>query len=69
MPVDGCTAMSGVSGKIALVDRGTCDFSAKALNAQKAGANGIIIANNTGGTAIVAMPGGSGARRVTIPAS
>ncbi len=67
-PADGCTTMTSVSGKIALVDRGTCDFSQKALNAQKAGATGVIVANNQGGTALMSMGAGTGARRVTIPA-
>ena len=65
-PADGCTAMSGVSGKIALVDRGTCAFTDKALNAQRAGATGIVIANNVNGTEIFPMGGTN--RRVTIPA-
>ncbi len=43
----GCTAadFTGVSGRIALVQRGTCTFGTKALNAQAAGALGIIIFN------------------------
>jgi len=44
----GCTAadFSGfVSGRVALVQRGTCTFGTKALNAQAAGASGIIIFN------------------------
>ena len=65
-PTDGCTAMSGVNGKIALVDRGNCDFTAKALNAQRAGATGLIVANNTGGTTTGTMGGTN--RKVTIPA-
>ncbi|HTL34922.1 MAG TPA: M36 family metallopeptidase [Kofleriaceae bacterium] len=45
-PADGCAAVSGVSGKIAIIDRGTCDFVTKVMNAQTAGATGVIIANN-----------------------
>jgi hypothetical protein len=44
----GCTAsdFSGfVPGRIALVQRGTCNFGVKVLNAQAAGAAGVIIFN------------------------
>lgn len=47
--LDGCTTYENaadVAGKIALVDRGTCTFVTKALNAQAAGAVGLIIADN-----------------------
>ena len=58
-PTDGCTAISTVlSGKLALIDRGACDFSLKAFNAQAAGAVGVIVANNQGGTAIIPMGAG-----------
>ena len=40
---------STLAGKIALVDRGNCTFAVKALNAQAAGAVGVIIANNVAG--------------------
>lgn len=38
-----------VAGNIALVDRGACAFTQKALNAQAAGAVGVMIANNVAG--------------------
>src|SRR5204863_8360047 len=44
----GCTAadFSGfVSGRIALIQRGTCNFGVKVQNAQAAGAKGVIIFN------------------------
>ena len=43
----GCTAadFTEISGRVALVQRGTCTFGTKALNAQAAGASGIIIFN------------------------
>src|SRR5690606_26754975 len=40
------TPIPGVSGKLALIDRGTCAFTEKAANAQAGGATGLIIANN-----------------------
>ena len=44
---DGCEPLTnGVAGKIALIDRGTCTFKQKAVNAQAAGAIGVIIADN-----------------------
>jgi len=62
---DGCEAMSGLSGKIALIDRGTCAFVDKALNAQTAGAIAVIVANNQGGTTRITMGGDT--HRVRIP--
>jgi len=54
----GCTATDFTGfpvGAIALMQRGTCTFRAKALNAQAAGASGAIIFNegNPGRTAII----------------
>ncbi len=43
---DAPAAVDGVSGKIALLDRGTCAFTEKAANAQAGGATGVIIVNN-----------------------
>lgn len=40
------TPIPGVSGQIALIDRGTCAFTEKAANAQAGGATALIIANN-----------------------
>jgi hypothetical protein len=46
-PADGCAAINAaaVAGKIAFVDRGTCNFTAKAANAKAAGALGLIVGN------------------------
>lgn len=68
-PVDACaplTNAAAVAGKIAIVRRGTCTFTAKAKNAQLAGAVGVIIANNAPGTGPIGL-GGSDAT-VVIPA-
>ncbi len=57
-PADGCTPLTNsaaVAGKVALVDRGACNFTLKALNAQAAGATAVLIANNVPG---VFGPGG-----------
>jgi hypothetical protein len=59
---DGCTAYSNTSaiaGRIALVDRGTCTFVLKALNAQAAGAIGVVIADNRRETCQPPSMGGS----------
>jgi len=63
---DGCSAANGsFAGKVAIIDRGNCDFDVKVLNAQRAGAIGVIVANNVPGEASFAMTGTSGS--VTIP--
>ncbi|MBP6574107.1 MAG: T9SS type A sorting domain-containing protein [Flavobacteriales bacterium] len=64
----GCNALvngADITGKIAVVYRGTCEFGVKALNAQDAGAVGVIIINNQG-SPITPGAGASGAL-VTIP--
>lgn len=44
---DGCQAIiNDVSGKIAMINRGTCGFSVKAASAQAAGAIAVIVCNN-----------------------
>jgi len=51
-PADGCTAITNtgaITGRIALVDRGTCGLSIKTKNAQNAGAIAVIVANNAPG--------------------
>ena len=63
---DGCETFGGVSGMIALIDRGTCNFTVKVQNAQAAGAVGVIVANNQGDDPIVM--GGTPTTTITIPA-
>lgn len=46
-------AAGSMTGKIALIQRGTCGFAEKVTNATTAGATGAIIYNNTGGPPIV----------------
>jgi extracellular elastinolytic metalloproteinase len=46
-PTLACSAIKNdVAGKIVLIDRGTCNFVAKALNAQNAGAIAMLLINN-----------------------
>jgi len=57
---EGCVAFPAgtFTSRIAVIDRGTCDFVMKVKNAQTAGARGVIIANHaTGGDAITNMGG------------
>jgi len=65
-PADGCTAVASLSGKIAVIDRGTCDFVVKVKNAQNAGATGVIVANHAAGGDAVMTMGGVDAT-ITIP--
>jgi hypothetical protein len=63
-PADGCSKIAGsVSGKVALINRGTCDFVTKVLNAQSAGATAVIIINNVAGAPFT-MGGSSGRIRI-----
>jgi len=59
-PISGATGLSiactplatNLTGKIALVSRGTCSFSTKIRNAQNAGAVAVVVANNVAGDGI-----------------
>lgn len=51
-------AADSLKDKAVLIDRGTCNFTAKVLNAQNAGAKFVIIVNNAAGAG-PAAPGGS----------
>ncbi|KAI7871246.1 peptidase S8/S53 domain-containing protein [Spinellus fusiger] len=62
---DGCdpsTTPTGLTGKIAILQRGTCTFDIKAQNVAKAGAVGLLVYNNNGGD--IFAPSSPGA---TIP--
>lgn len=62
-----CTPLvNDLTGKIAMVYRGTCNFSSKALAAQNAGAIAVIVVNNIPG-APVGMGAGVDGASVTIP--
>ncbi len=57
--------IADVKDKLALVDRGTCTFGEKALNAQNAGAKAVCICNFE--EALVSMAPGAVGNSVTIP--
>lgn len=53
-PYDACTPLtSDLSGKIALITRGTCAFTTKLNNAEEAGAIAAIVVNSVAGAPIV----------------
>jgi subtilisin family serine protease len=57
-----------LTGKIALIERGTCNFSEKVFNAQRGGAIAVFIYNNAAnGESIAVMGAGVHADDVTIP--
>jgi len=56
---------SDVAGKIALIDRGGCEFGSKALNAENEGAIGVIICNFEDAT--INMAPGADGNSVNIP--
>lgn len=66
---DACTSLvsGSLTGKIALVSRGGCEFSLKAKNVQDAGAVGIIVVNNLD-IETIDMGAGTYGAGVTIPA-
>src|SRR5437762_3414152 len=50
---NGCAGVDpGASGKLAIIDRGTCTFSQKVANAKAAGAVGVLVINNVAGDPI-----------------
>ncbi len=67
-PTQGCSAYVGTpyTGKIAVIDRGGCEFGVKVLNAENAGAIGVIVCNNVAG-APSTMGAGAVGNSVTIP--
>jgi hypothetical protein len=63
---DACERLprNSLSNKIAIADRGNCDFTVKAANVQTAGASAIVVVNNVPGNPST-MGGTSG--KVSIP--
>jgi photosystem II stability/assembly factor-like uncharacterized protein len=67
-PTLACNALvnsSAVNGKIAVIERGTCFFVDKVMNAQNAGATGVLMINNVPGAPIIM---GGDNTNITIPA-
>lgn len=62
-----CSTLPDLSGKIALVSRGTCTFSTKVRNAQAAHAVAVLVANNVAGDP-TAMGSDGTPNQPTIPA-
>ena len=70
-PTDACDSIinaNEIAGKIALIDRGECDFSFKIFQLQEAGAIAVIVGNNQG-EQLVSMGAGERADGVTIPSA
>ncbi|MFI1744511.1 PA domain-containing protein [Thalassobellus sediminis] len=68
-PNEACNAFvnaGAINGNIAILYRGTCDFSQKVLNAQNAGAVAVIVVNNVAGGPSIMSAGAQG-DSVTIP--
>jgi len=63
---DACAALpaGSLAGKVVLIRRGTCSFNIKSVNAQNAGAAGVIIYNNVAGIQNITV---AGVPAVTIP--
>lgn len=67
-PSQGCGALVNFpSSMIAVIDRGGCEFGVKALNAENAGAIGVIVINNEPGNATIGMAPGAVGDQVTVP--
>ena len=68
-PDDGCEPLTGgVTGQLVLLARGNCTSETKAVNAQAAGAIGVIIAHNVTGSPAPGLPNDTNTPdTVTIP--
>mgnify|MGYP003396200991 CR=1 FL=1 len=54
----GAVPAGQLTGRVALIRRGTCSFVVKAINAQSAGAVGVVLYNNVPGRVSVTVAGG-----------
>lgn len=75
-PLLACGALTNaaaMAGKIALIERGTCNFDQKCLNAQNAGAIGVVVMNHNitasrgGAPFVMGVATANIASQVTIP--
>jgi E3 ubiquitin-protein ligase RNF13 len=75
-PLDGCTSLLSQAGdlknKIVIIERGNCNFTDKVLNAQEAGAIGVVVGNTdydrTDQLLIMSAPDTFDSSNVKIPA-
>jgi hypothetical protein len=66
-PSQGCNALVGfTAGRVAVIDRGGCEFGVKVKNAEDAGAIAAVVVNNQGDGLVIMAPGTRGGE-VTIP--
>lgn len=64
----GCNPLVGFpAGNIAVIDRGSCEFGQKALNAENAGASAVVVINNEPGNRTISMAAGAMGGQVTVP--
>ncbi len=61
---EGCEPLTGLTGQVVLIQRGTCSFHQKAYEAQLGGAAGVVIYNNAPG---ILSPTVEGDEPITIP--
>lgn len=67
-PTLGCNELiNDLTGKIALIDRNICEFGVKCLNAENAGAIGVIVCNDPERPFVNSMGAGAVGNQVTIP--
>jgi len=69
-PNDGCDNVTNgavLTGKIAVIRRGDCEFGFKVLRAENEGAIAAIVVNNVASPEFVSMGGGAVGGSVTIP--
>ncbi|MAE65994.1 MAG: hypothetical protein CMJ18_17115 [Phycisphaeraceae bacterium] len=69
-PVIGCDPLTNgaqASGRIAVVDRGTCTFVTKVRHAQDAGAIGVIVIDSSPGRLLIQMDDDGTGGSITIP--
>jgi hypothetical protein len=67
-PEDACGSLGSVADKIAVIQRGSCEFGVKVLNAQNAGAIAAIIYNNDGDDLVSMSVGATNPNSINIPA-
>jgi subtilisin family serine protease len=69
-PLLACSAATNAAqlhGAIALIQRGTCEFGTKVLNAQRAGAIAAIVFDNAASSSLLTMSPGADGGSVNIP--